>query len=97
MPTGLSTPMSEMEVQPDEYDMSPDPLARSVSPQANVVTPFEEGAEWPSFREGSYDTPRQTRWKRVKRPFNELANKVLHEMRRKDSVSLYKGCVKLTP
>jgi hypothetical protein len=39
------------------------------------------------YREGSADTPR--RWKRVRRPFKELADKILHEMRRKDAYGFF--------
>lgn len=86
--TGLSTPMSELDVRMDT-DYDDDPLSYPLSPTAAATTPVDLGTMSPSlYREGSIDyTPRQ-KWKRVKKPFNELANKVLLEVRRKDSVSI---------
>lgn len=64
-----------------------DPLSLPLSPSA-AATPWGSAVTTPGYREGSADTPRQAKWKRIKRPFKDLASKVLQEMRRKDEVSM---------
>lgn len=86
-PSVASTPGSEYDVKLEHFDDDPDPLSLSMSPSASATIPYYDnyGA---STREGSAETPTtRGKWKRVKRPFKELADKVLSEMRRKDEVS----------
>ncbi|GMK58290.1 hypothetical protein CspeluHIS016_0503220 [Cutaneotrichosporon spelunceum] len=70
-----------------EYD-TPGPYATpgaydTPADTSTPVTPWREGSEDMT----AYATRRQ--WKRVKKPFRELANKILAEMRRKDEYGFF--------
>lgn len=84
-PSAASTPGSDFDVKLEHFDDDVDPLSLPLSPSAS--TPYYDN--YGSLtREGSAETPTtRGKWKRVRRPFKELADKVLQEMRRKDEVS----------
>ncbi|WOO82469.1 Bromodomain-containing protein 9 [Vanrija pseudolonga] len=91
--SAASTPPSTAEffnikAEPVDYDEA-DPLSLPISPAAGAITPLDESSmstpgAWEGNSEFTTYNPRVVKWKRVKRPFKELANKALHEMRRKD-------------
>lgn len=86
-PSAASTPGSDVNVKLEHFDDDPDPLSLPMSPSATATTPYYDNYGTPT-REGSVETPTtRGKWKRVRRPFKELADKVLQEMRRKDEVS----------
>lgn len=88
-PTSTSTPTAyNVKLEPEYND---DPLSWPLSPSAEYGTPPDHSTPNTPWREGSEDhfnfqRPQQ-KWKRVKKPFKELANKIMTEMRRKDEVS----------
>lgn len=86
---------------PVPYSLSPDPLASPLSPSLANGTPLDTSAATTPWREESEDTllyqrPTQ-KWKRVKKPFKDLANKILAEMRRKDEYGFFLEPGELAP
>ncbi|TXT10785.1 hypothetical protein VHUM_02290 [Vanrija humicola] len=89
IPPHVVTPQEFFNIKAEPVDSDDaDPLSLPLSPAAGSVTPLNEGTSTPGGWEGDSEfttyNPRVVKWKRVKRPFKELANKALHEMRRKD-------------
>lgn len=91
----VSTPQSDTNVKLERFDDELDLIGASNpdSPSGwGVYTPNGESSATPGWRENSIETPGSrapAKWKRIRRPFKELADKVLIEMRRKDEYGFF--------
>lgn len=94
-PPGRESPTPDAQVKLERFDDDLDIIgSHPGSPTGwGVYTPHgESSSATPGWRENSIDTPGSrgpAKWKRIRRPFKELANKVLLEMRRKDEYGFF--------
>ncbi|CAK9779488.1 hypothetical protein CC85DRAFT_287345 [Cutaneotrichosporon oleaginosum] len=93
IPPHVASPAPRARSPSVKLEHDDDPLASwALSPNADYGTPMDTSTPATPWREGSEDmTTFATRkqWKRVKKPFRELANKILAEMRRKDEYGFF--------